>query len=271
MKYSDFFSTYRKYLLGDLTAMINKADSKCFFKRIFGYETNYISVPIANSIFSFLDIFGFLIRNNIFLESNGTNNSGKIDTEINNTSVNISYSLITGEEYFKLNQLCPDYQQLKANSRLTKNSNEYNVYIKSTLHKFIKSFRHSMAHSFLHESFYITNLKSSMNQEIFYCDKDQKLIFNVRKFYNSFKLFFNSIESDPNHYNINTVDFEKNLRYYLNKNLIDSAVLDPALKSIYCSIHNNTTTTQTTAALNQHNIFKNSEYGLHKTGSLDNN
>ena len=162
MTYEDFIKHYRKYLIGDLKSMIEKADSKSLADIFSCTQKNHFSSPITISIFSFLDIFGFLIRNNIFCPA-GTSkpfNVKDIEDEIKNTTSNISFALISGDEYFNLSLLCLNYKQLSSNNRLRKGTAEFQQYCSSNLNKFISTFRHSMAHSFLQKSFHILTCRN---------------------------------------------------------------------------------------------------------------
>ena len=270
MTYEDFIKHYRKYLIGDLKSMIEKADSKSLADIFSCTQKNHFSSPITISIFSFLDIFGFLIRNNIFCPT-GTSKPfyvKDIEIEIKSTTANISFALISGDEYFNLSPLCLNFKQLSSINRLKKDTSEYNQYCCSSLNKFISTFRHSMTHSFLQKSFHISNSKLIGEKPIFFCNEKNELIFNVRKFYNSFITFFDHIESDPNHFNFNLEEFEKNLDYYLNRKEMNFSILESNLKSIYCNFSNETTSTQTTLPFNSLNI---KGVDLNETGSLKNN
>jgi hypothetical protein len=77
------------------------------------YEKNHLSSSITISIFSFLDIFGFLIRNNILCPT-GTSKPfyvKDIEIEIKSTTANISFALISGDEYFNLSPLCLNFKK----------------------------------------------------------------------------------------------------------------------------------------------------------------
>lgn len=269
MTYVDFLQHYRKYLIGDLKEMIAKADSNSLINFFSRTQKNHFSAPIAISIFSFLDIFGFLIRNNIFCPA-GTLNpyyDKNIEDEIKSTSANISFALISGGEYFNLSPLWINYQQLSSIDRLKKGTSEFHQYRGSSLNKFISTFRHSMAHSYLQKSFHISNSKLIAEKPIFFCNEKDDMIFNVRKFYNSFITFFDHIESKPNHFNFNLIEFEKNLDYYLNRKDMNLSELESDLKLIYCNCSNETTSTQTTMPINPFNI---KGVDLNETGSLKN-
>jgi hypothetical protein len=269
MTYEDFIKHYRKYLIGDLKSMIEKADSKSLADIFSCTQKNHFSSPITISIFSFLDIFGFLIRNNIFCPT-GTSKPfcvKDIEREIKSTTANISFALISGDEYFNLSQLCLNFNQLSSINRLKIETSEYNQYRSSSLNKFISTFRHSMAHSFLQKSFHISNSKLIAEKPIFFCNEKDDMIFNVRKFYNSFIMFFDHIESKPNHFNFNLIEFEKNLDYYLNRKDMNLSELESDLKLIYCNCSNKTTSTQTTMPINPINI---KGVDLNETGSLKN-
>ena len=73
-----FIEYYEKYLIGDIDAMIEKADEKS--------DGNQMAVPITFSIFSCLDVFGFLMR-----YKKDSNNSKE---ELNKTSLNIAYAML---------------------------------------------------------------------------------------------------------------------------------------------------------------------------------
>lgn len=270
MTYEDFIKYYRKYLIGDLKSMIEKADSKSLADIFSCSQKNHLSSSITISIFSFLDIFGFLIRNNILCPT-GTSKPfyvKDIEIEIKSTTANISFALISGDEYFNLSPLCLNFKKLSSINRLKKDTSEYNQYCSSSLNKFISTFRHSMAHSYLQKSFHISNSKLIREKPVFFCNEKNDLIFNVRKFYNSFIMFFDHIESDPNHFNFNLIEFEKNLDYYLNRKEMNLSELESDLKLIYCSCSNQTTSTQTTISINPFNV---KGVDLNETGSLKNN
>jgi len=156
----EFVSYYEKYLIGDIDAMMEKADQEI--------GGNQMAVPITFSIFSCLDIFGFLMRNT-------ENEMKKVKSVLTNSKENISYSILKWNDFgFSDNEI----------------SNNRDI-----LSKFIEIYRHGIMHTFFPKTFSISNSKEGELNELFY-KINHELVFNVRKFYSYFKNFIEKIKQE---------------------------------------------------------------------------
>lgn len=166
---NEFVEYYQKYLIGDINAMMEKADQENNVNEF----RNKLAVPITFSIFSILDIFGFLMRNTKI-------DPKKVKSELGNSTLNIAFSILKwngfGFPYFDI-QNVPN-----------KTNNE-------VLFRFIEIYRHGIMHTFFPKAFSISNIKEGESRELFY-KIDNDLVFNVRKFYLCFKNFIDSFKNE---------------------------------------------------------------------------
>jgi hypothetical protein len=156
----EFVAYYEKYLIGDIDTMMEKADQES--------EGNQMAVPITFSIFSCLDIFGFLMRNIEDQEK-------KVKSELTNSKQNISYSILKWNDFGFSNDEIQNHTDI--------------------LLKFIEIYRHGIMHTFFPKSFSISNIKEAESKELFY-KVDNDLVFNVRKFYLCFRNFIEKFEQE---------------------------------------------------------------------------
>ena len=167
----EFVAYYEKYLIGDIDTMMEKADQES--------EGNQMAVPITFSIFSCLDIFGYLIRNT------------KDDYELlHDTTVNIATSLLWSNFEF------PEFDIKKVHDLEIKNRNKQPAYVefrKTVLFEFINIYRNGIMHTFFPKDFSISNKKYDESYELFYKAGDN-LVFNARKFYLYFKDFIKELK-----------------------------------------------------------------------------
>jgi hypothetical protein len=154
----EFIEHYEKYLIGDTEAMMQKADEDS--------TGNQMSVPITFSIFSCLDIFGFLIS------YDQTSNSD-VNKGLGNTSFNIANSML------KFN--CFGFTEFDFQTTPSSQNNPL-------LFNFITICRHGIMHTFFPKAFEISNSFNGDSNKLFQLN-DEKLIFNVRKFYKCFQDF----------------------------------------------------------------------------------
>ena len=153
---NEFVAYYEKYLIGDIDTMIEKADQEGI--------GNQMAAPITFSIFSCLDIFGFLMRNEENVEKN-------IKPELTKSKQNISYSILKWN-YFGFS------------------NDETDMIL-----KFIEIYRHGIMHTFFPKDFSISNKKEDESYELFYKVGDN-LVFNVRKFYLCFKDYIKEFKKE---------------------------------------------------------------------------
>ena len=160
MTSKEFIEYYEKYLIGDIDTMMEKADQES--------EGNQMAVPVTFSIFSCLDIFGFLMRNN-------ENEEKKVKSELTNSKENISYSILRWNDFGFSND---------------KIQNDTDILL-----KFIEIYRHGIMHTFFPKSFSISNIKDDESYELFY-KAGNNLVFNVRNFYACFKSFIENFKNE---------------------------------------------------------------------------
>lgn len=176
----EFVAYYEKYLIGDIDTMMEKADQES--------EGNQMAVPITFSIFSCLDIFGFLIRNE-------EKDPIKIEKEFKkNNTLNIVYAILKWNGF--------GFPEFDIQNVPNKSNNEI-------LFRFIDIYRHGIMHTFFPKDFSISNKKEDESYELFYKAGDN-LVFNARKFFLYFKDFIkefkDQISSDKvfnNHIEVN--------------------------------------------------------------------
>lgn len=176
----EFVAYYEKYLIGDIDTMMEKADQES--------EGNQMAVPITFSIFSCLDIFGFLIRNE-------EKDPIKIEKEFKkNNTLNIVYAILKWNGF--------GFPEFDIQNVPNKSNNEI-------LFRFIDIYRHGIMHTFFPKDFSISNKKVDESYELFYKAGDN-LVFNARKFFLYFKDFIkefkDQISSDKvfnNHIEVN--------------------------------------------------------------------
>lgn len=176
----EFVAYYEKYLIGDIDTMMEKADQES--------EGNQMAVPITFSIFSCLDIFGFLIRNE-------EKDPIKIEKEFKkNNTLNIVYAILKWNGF--------GFPEFDIQNVPNKSNNEI-------LFRFIDIYRHGIMHTFFPKDFSISNKKVDESYELFYKAGDN-LVFNARKFFLYFKNFIkefkDQISSDKvfnNHIEVN--------------------------------------------------------------------
>jgi hypothetical protein len=179
MKPIEFLTYYKKYLIGDIDTMIEKADQES--------EGNQMAVPITFSIFSCLDIFGFLMRNT-------DNDMKKIKSELTKSKQNISYSILKWN-YFGFS------------------NDETDMIL-----KFIEIYRHGIMHTFFPKDFSISNKKEDESYELFYKVGDN-LVFNVRKFYLCFKSFIEHLDNELLNNKLLNEQIEKNINLAFAKDI----------------------------------------------------
>jgi len=224
-----FIEYYEKYLIGDIDAMMEKANQES--------EGNQMAVPITFSIFSCLDIFGFLIRNT------------KKDCELlYDTTINIATSILKSDFGF------PEFDIEKIHGLHKKDRKSQPVYIEfreTALYEFIDIYRNGIMHTFFPKDFSISNKKEDESYELFYKVGDN-LVFNVRKFYLCFKDFIKEFKEELSSDKIFNNNIEVNINLFLKK--------DDSFDDFFENISNiekfshslcPTTTVETTRALNQ--------------------
>ena len=162
----EFVAYYEKYLIGDIDTMMEKADQES--------EGNQMAVPITFSIFSCLDIFGFLIRNE-------EKNPIKIENEFKkNNTLNIVYAILKWNGF--------GFPEFDIQNVPNKSNNEI-------LFRFIDIYRHGIMHTFFPKDFSISNKKEDESYELFYKAGDN-LVFNARKFFLYFKDFIKEFKDE---------------------------------------------------------------------------
>lgn len=216
MKSKEFIEYYEKYLIGDIDAMMEKANQE--------NEGNQMAVPITFSIFSCLDIFGFLIRN-------VENEMGKVKSELTKSKQNISHSILKWNNFGFSND---EFQ----------NDTD-------TLLKFIEIYRHGIMHTFFPKDFSISNKKEDDSYELFYKAGDN-LVFNVRKFYLCFKDFIKELKEELSSDKVFNNNIEVNINLFLKKDdsfddFFENISKIEKFSHSFCP----TTTVETTRALNQ--------------------
>lgn len=160
----EFVAYYEKYLIGDIDTMMEKADQES--------EGNQMAIPITFSIFSCLDIFGFLIRNE-------EKDPIKIEKEFKkNNTLNIVYAILKWNGF--------GFPEFDIQNVPNKSNNEI-------LFRFIDIYRHGIMHTFFPKDFSISNKKEDESYELFYKAGDN-LVFNARKFYLCFKDFIKELK-----------------------------------------------------------------------------
>jgi hypothetical protein len=210
------------YLIGDLDNMIEKADE--VEKNAKDDQIiNQLSVPITMSIFSALDVVGFLLRNT---------EHTKCEKNIVSYKKNISYSLLKWDS-FGLSKLGFSYSDLML---IIDSDNFEKKFISTNLFHFLNNFRNGMAHSFFHKNFYINNQKKYEGNDLFFCS-GENLYFNVRAFYKSFKCFYSDLKKYLDNKE-NTPLIDKNLQCLINYNTKDEIDFKHKLKTNYCDIEN---------------------------------
>lgn len=162
----EFVEYYEKYLLGDIDAMMEKADKES--------EGNQMAVPITFSIFSCLDIFGFLMRNE-------EKDPIKIEKEFKkDNTLNIVYAILKWNGF--------GFPEFDIQNVPNKSNNEI-------LFRFIDIYRHGIMHTFFPKDFSISNKKDDESYELFYKAGDN-IVFNVRKFHSCFKDFIEEFKKE---------------------------------------------------------------------------
>lgn len=195
MTSKEFIKYYEKYLIGDIDAMMEKADQES--------KGNQMAVPITFSIFSCLDIIGYLIRN--------TKDDCKL---LKDTTVNIATSLLWSNFGF------PEFDIKKVHDLNMKNRNNQAVYVEfreTLLFKFIDIYRNGIMHTFFPKEFSISNKKENESYELFYKSGD-KVIFNVRKFYSYFKNFIKEFKKELSTNKDFNNHIEENINLVFKKN-----------------------------------------------------
>ena len=180
-----FIEYYEKYLIGDIDAMIEKADEKS--------DGNQMAVPITFSIFSCLDVFGFLMR-----YKKDSNNSKE---ELNKTSLNIAYAMLKWNGF--------GFPQFDIQNSPNKSNNKL-------LFAFIEIYRNGIMHTFFPKDFSISNKKENEAYELFYKANDI-LVFNVRKFYIFFKDFIKVFKKELSSNEDFNNDIEENINLVFKK------------------------------------------------------
>lgn len=165
MTSSNFIEYYEEYLIGDIDAMMEKADQESV--------GNQMAVPITFSIFSYLDIFGFLMR----YEEKDYN---KRKEELKKTSLNIAYAMLKWNGF--------GFPEFDFQNPPSKSNNKL-------LFTFIEIYRNGIIHTFFPKNFEISNKKINETYELFYKANDS-LVFNVRKFYICFKDFIKEFKEE---------------------------------------------------------------------------
>ena len=180
MKPIEFIEYYEKFLLGDIEAMMEKADHQ----NADGKFVNQMAVPIAFSIFSSLDIYGFLI-------SNTETDEKEVKKELKDSTVNIAKSMLWYNFGF------PEFEIQNVPCTAVKNRTKKQSFIDfqaTALYTFIDIYRNGIMHTFFPKAFIISNKKEDESRELFY-RKEGILVFNVRKFYSNFKSFLAEIKN----------------------------------------------------------------------------
>lgn len=225
----EFVAYYEKYLIGDIDSMMEKADQES--------EGNQMAVPITFSIFSCLDIFGYLIRNT------------RDDYELlHDTTLNIATSLLWSNFEF------PEFDIKKVHDLETKNRNKQPAYVefrKTVLCQFIDIYRNGILHTFFPKDFSISNNIEDESYELFYKSGDN-LVFNVRKFHACFKSFIENFKNELTTNKDFNNQIEDNISLVLKKDNSFSNFYDNITKiekfSYSCSP---TTTVETTPTIIQ--------------------
>lgn len=214
MNPNEFIEHYEKFLLGDIDAMMEKADQM----NSEGKFGNQMAVPIAFSIFASLDIYGFLIRNSETDEKN-------VKNELKDSTVNIAKSMLWYNFDF------PEFEIQNVPSTAVKNRTKKQSFIDfqaTALYKFIDIYRHGIMHTFFPKAFTISNKKEGESRELFY-KKDGILVFNVRKFHSNFKSFLaeikNQLTTDAN--------FNQRIEENINRVFKNDSSFDDFLNKIF--------------------------------------
>jgi len=236
MNPNEFIEHYEKYLLGDIDAMMEKADQKDEQGKL----GNQMAVPIALSIFAALDIFGFLIR---YIEAVDTN----VVNEIKDSTVNIANSMLWSDFGFPAFEI----QNVPRTSVKNRTKNQYFIDFQATaLYKLIDIYRHGMAHTFFPKSFTISNAKDYELLELL-LSKNGVLIFNVRKFHLNFNDFLTKFKrelaSDLKFYQI--IEENINRSFKIESTFDEFSAQISAIPKFNESFHgeNNTTLPETTS------------------------
>lgn len=183
----EFVAYYEKYLIGDIDAMIEKANQES--------EGNQMAVPITFSIFSCLDIFGFLMRNEEM-------DPIKIEKEFKkDNTLNIAYAILKWNGFG-----FPEFDIQKVPN---KSNNEI-------LFRFIDIYRHGIMHTFFPKDFSLSNKKEDESYELFYKAGDN-LVFNVRKFYLCFKDFIKELKEELSSNKVFNNHIEANINLVFKK------------------------------------------------------
>lgn len=177
---------YEKYLIGDIDAMMEKAEQEI--------GGNQMAVPITFSIFSCLDILGFLMRNEEFEKSKWS-----VEFKKNNT-LNIAYSML------KWNQFGFPEHDMQIVLNKTDNYQLFN---------FIDIYRHGIIHTFFPKYFSLSNIKEDELRELFY-KIDINLVFNVRKFYFCFKEFILRFKEELISNEVFNIQVKRNTNLWIN-------------------------------------------------------
>jgi len=177
----EFVEHYENYLIGDIAAMMEKADQKDEQGKL----GNQMAVPIALSIFSGLDIFGFLMRNTETFPKN-------ICNELKDSSVNIAYAMLWYDFGFPSFNI--EYVPGASVKKRCDDKN-YKELQETALYKFIKKYRHGMAHTFFPKSLDISNSKDYETAALLFKINDI-LTLNVRKFCSNFRDFLTAFKKN---------------------------------------------------------------------------
>lgn len=232
---NEFVEYYEKYLIGDINAMMEKADQENNVDEF----RNQLAVPITSAIFSILDVFGFLIRND-------ENDESKVKIEFKkNNSLNIAYAILKWNGF--------GFPEYDIQNLPNKTDND-------ELFKFINIYRHGIMHTFFPKAFSISNVKEGESRELFY-KIDNDLVFNVRKFYLCLKSFIESFKNELLENIVFQQKIEKNINLAFNA---DSMYNDFNIKisqipifNVNYSSENVVTTTEETTKSPQLNIDSN--------------
>ena len=220
MQYQEFIECYKKYLLGDLRSMIDKAD--CKMNCASNIASFQMAIPITMSIFSVYDIIGFLIRYehveysklNLFVKFRNWLCSGlktNFEIELKKTTKNIKSA-------FKWSK----FEDLNFDS--------------DSISTFIQVFRNSMMHSFFQSHFDISNIEEMQEENLFYCNNN-RLVFNVRKFYLILNKFMDKLSQELLHDIELQNSFEKNitLLFETHSNFKKLKKFDNKMKAKFCN------------------------------------
>ncbi|MHA8070899.1 hypothetical protein V7S77_03160 [Aquirufa ecclesiirivi] len=209
MEFSELLENYEKFLLGDLIAIVEKADTHTKENPV-----NQMAAPTAISIFSALDILGFLMRfqspENVDLGEGFIEDINKrLRNEIGYSSANIAYSMLKWDnfQFGRFGEInVPEFKKQKQ---------VCNIFRESSIAMFIDVFRNGIGHTFFQKKFIIDNSKKRdiyVKNELLFINANDEVVFNVRTFNDCFKVFFYKLQRE--------YSYDSMLKSQIDENLI---------------------------------------------------